>query len=149
MIITDPLHASLDVDEGLLARHPEAIEGAQRRLREEIIHIGQHSGCFIRPESVWFERGNSDDRLAMVTVHAYWFPDPASGVLFQGGPQDGDTTRMRREADGRPLARLTRPAPMVLPYFDDEARPGVTFHPTYERVGIDSERDMWVYKHVS
>ena len=146
MIITDPLEATLVID----AAHrymPAAVEDAAEKCARTVIRVGEEVGAFIRRESVWVRIDEQyDPRRGLAAIRALWAPDPAAGVLLRGGAQDGATIAIRRDGDGRPPLRLVLPLGPVAPYREPGAAPEMSAVADYLRVGIDSERDMWVYE---
>ena len=146
MIITDRLAARAAVD----ARHidnPDAFEAMAEKLGRDIIRTGEGVGAFIRQESIWVRRLPGISDCMTFDLEAIWSPDPAEGVQLRGGPNDGRVVTLRREEDGRPIDLVRIRMEATDPFMDDSRCPQVDPVASYERVGIDSERDVWVYEY--
>lgn len=144
MIITDTLRASGWVDK-LGAPSPEAIEALARKLGKSVQASGEDIGAFIRQESVYFTRRDiSDFREELI---GEWAPNPAEGVELVGGALDGEVLPLERADGPLPPLRWRFPIPGPAQFEPTTVGPVFPNHVAeYERLGIDSERDRWVYK---
>lgn len=137
MIISDRIGVALMVDAAQPKERVDAMcEAAARECISGLVKHGETIGAFIRPESVWvYEPSQLEGVPRRVQVRAEWCPDPSSGVELRGGIADGEVVVIQREYGARP--------PRVI--YVQIQMPGDPV--AYERAGIDSERDRWVYLH--
>jgi len=141
VIITSTVAAMAQVSTERLVRYgDDAKKQTERALFKAMRREGEAIGAFIREESIWVTVGARSERDDVTYFDALWSPNPEAGVLLIGGPADGECIVLHREGDGRPMPRFAVRA--------GGETAGPLVEPTkYEREGIDSERDMWVYRH--
>lgn len=150
MIVTDTVQAKAEVDV-TLADNAGLADSVFHYLTRAVIAEGENIGAFIGPDSTYMRRGEPLDRTFTIPFIAYWCPDPTLGVEFRGGPNDGKVLPIPRGEDGRPFEQVRLPPE---PTASEFTRPG-TYPVTvmdagvYERIGIDSVLDRWVYQHIT
>lgn len=145
MIVTDRLVVGTMLDR-LYANNPDAREHAAHELARAIVLMAENVGYFAREESVWVEQA-TDITDGSLVLTAWWYPDPAAGVELRGGPNDGRLEPIPRGDDGRP-AQWWRVTPEHTPPVIDTAAYPTDLPPrpaVYQRAGIDSVTDRWVY----
>ena len=133
MIIRDKMGATMMLAPRF-ADNLDALNAAAQQVVRRIVRDGEGVGAFIRPESVWISR-RPDPLGHGELVDGVWAPDPTEGVILVGGPLDGLTDLSVPRGTGATPPRL-----LTMPHMEDK--------PEYARVGIDSERDQWVYEFI-
>ena len=149
MIITDTLTARGVIDMRL-TDDPRALDAMAGEVGKEVIAIGETVGAFIRPQSVYFTKHDIEDGRMQCEVVGVWAPDPKEGVELRGGALDGQVIQLNRSDGARPPLRWRVPIPQETMFVSTEEAGPVSTLPVadYERAGIDSERDRWVYQAV-
>lgn len=146
MIISDRLTCRMPID-AAYANNQDALNASADQLAREIIRMGEDVGAFIRRESVWCKTFPIDPVFMRFDMEALWSPDPSLGVELLGGPSDGLVVNTQRDTDGRPLTRLRLPIEGGMTWVEDIAPSSRNLVAEYDRAGIDSERDVWVYEY--
>lgn len=149
MIVTDTLTARAEVDR-LSAEQPGFEDHIFGELSAVVREKAESFGYFVGKGSTFMKRGRASAGTFLVPFFVYWCPDPTLGVEFRGGPNDGKVAALPREDDGRPPEAwrlMPEPAPPTISDFREQAvQPQLVPIRIYERVGIDSVLDRWIYR---